>query len=409
MAPPPELSAAPAVSRPAIASFAAEDSRSRSLPAPAPWATAVGDTALQNAVPLNSGPFPQICEQFSLQMLLLAEQLRIALDKLEADEGDPQRLDQLYEIDHGVTRMRRASLDLRVLAGRGGEPLDGPVTSLLDVIRMAASAIERYGQVHAMKVTELAVVGYAADDVGLLLSALLQNATQYSPGPVTVSAHLLDDGSVMFRVEDTGIGMAPDRVAAVNQALAAPVPEIDDNSGRHTGFPVVHRIASRHKIKVRLASRSAPYTGIVAMVTVPPHLLCEVPEDDESGKAPATTWGPPDPRWAPGPREAAETVSPAAAPAARSANGELPRRESVSLRGARPRRAAASVGTTEHAAADEAAARRAFADDLGAFATAASPASGTDDPPLPAPSREMPWDEGSRRPVGGTGAQEGKV
>jgi hypothetical protein len=143
-------------------------------------------------------------------------------------------------------------------------------------------------------------------------------------------------------------------------------------------------------------------------VTGPPHLLCEVPDDDETARLTdvAAAWAP-EPRWAPGPREAAETTAAAAGTAAEQAGqGELPRRESASLRGsARPRRAAASAPATERDNADEAAARRAFADDLGAFATAASPANGTDAPSLPAP----PWDEGSRRPAGGTGAQEGKV
>src|SRR5450756_2747388 len=112
--------------------------------------------------------------------------------------------------------MRRASRDLRTLAGRSEEELAGFTTSLLDVIRMAASAIERYTQVSVGRITELAVLGYAADDVGALMSALLDNATRYSPGTVTVSVHLLEDGGVMFRVEDTGIGIGADQVATVS-------------------------------------------------------------------------------------------------------------------------------------------------------------------------------------------------
>ncbi len=176
--------------------------------------------------------------------------------------------------------MRRASRDLRTLAGRSEEELAGFTTSLLDVIRMAISAIERYTQVTIGRVTDLAVLGYAADDIGSVMAALLDNATRYSPGTVTVSGHLLDDGGVMFRIEDTGIGMGADQVAALNAAFAGPVPDVDERTGRHTGFPVVHRIARKHSIGVRLASRPLPSSGTVAMVTLPPHLLCEVPAEE---------------------------------------------------------------------------------------------------------------------------------
>ncbi len=109
------------------------------------------------------------------------------------------------------------------------------------------------------------------------MSALLDNATRYSPGMVTVSCHLLEEGGVMFRIEDIGIGIGRGRVARLNVVLAGPVPEVDESTGRHTGFPVVHRIARKHSIGVRFASRRAPGTGTVAMVILPPQLLCEIP------------------------------------------------------------------------------------------------------------------------------------
>jgi Histidine kinase-, DNA gyrase B-, and HSP90-like ATPase len=238
------------------------------------------DTAAPDEpAPRPGGPWPELCDQFGLQLLVLAEQLRTSLDELEADEADPERLQRLYQVDHAVTRMRRACRDLRTLAGRAEEELAGFTTSLLDVIRMALSGIERYTQVSVGRVTDLAVLGYAADDIGELMAALLDNATRYSPGAVTVSAHLLDDGSVLFRIEDNGIGIAADQAAALNEALAGPVPEVDERTGRHTGFPVVHRVAHKHTVGVRLTARPHPASGTIALVTIPPHLLCEVPAE----------------------------------------------------------------------------------------------------------------------------------
>jgi Histidine kinase-, DNA gyrase B-, and HSP90-like ATPase len=341
------------------------------------------------------GAWPDICDQFGLHLLVLAEQLRTSLDELESDEGDPERLRRLYQVDHAVTRMRRASRDLRTLAGRSEEELAGFTTSLLDIIRMALSAIERYTQVTIGRVTDLAVLGYAADDIGSVMAALLDNATRYSPGTVTVSGHLLDDGGVMFRIEDTGIGMGAEQVTALNTAFAGPVPEVDERTGRHTGFPVVHRIARKHAIGVRLAARPLPSSGTVAMVTLPPHLLCEVPaEGGQRRPAPATGTGtaaqqpPPRPsavpdlphgeptrehqvqQWEPPELPDREQQGPA---------GDLPRRERASLRGDEPRPQPQQPATAQ-TQEQQAAARRAFAEELSAFSVGAvdSPVSADD-------------------------------
>ncbi|KAB2359496.1 sensor histidine kinase, partial [Actinomadura montaniterrae] len=228
-------------------------------------------------VPADPDVWPDLCERFCLQFLVLAEKMRPAMDLLERQEEDPDRLEALYEIDHGVTRMRRAARDLRVLAGRDAEEASGADTSLLDVIRMAESSIEQYQHVSILRVVELAVPAYAAEDLASLVAALLDNATRYSPSRVTVSAHLLADGDVMLRIEDSGIGMSPTQLDGLNKALAGPVPPMTDETSRQTGFPVVHRLARRHGITVRLAGRTG---GTVAMVTIPPSLLCEIPADE---------------------------------------------------------------------------------------------------------------------------------
>ncbi|MEU0264854.1 ATP-binding protein [Nocardioides sp. NPDC006303] len=242
---------------------------------------------LSSTPPISSSPpplqeeedeaWPEIMEQFGLHLISLAEQMRISLDGLEADEDDPDRLKQLYEVDHAVTRMRRASRDLRTLAGRAEDEMGGIDTSLLDIIRMALSGIERYNQVTIGRVSDLAVIGYAADDVSCLIAALLDNATKYSPGAVTVNVHLADAGDVLFRIEDTGIGIPERSVGRLNALLAGPIVELVSKSGSHTGFPVVHRIARKYDIDVRLATRPAPGNGMIAMVKVPAQLLCEVP------------------------------------------------------------------------------------------------------------------------------------
>lgn len=369
-------------------------------PSAAPAAMAIAapadaDPGADSGAARSDSAWPDICGQFGLHLLTLAEQLRISLDALESDEGDPERLQKLYQVDHAVTRMRRASLDLRTLAGHGEEDPTAPVTSLLDVIRMALSAIEHYADVTVAKVADLAVLGYAADDLGELMAALLDNATRYSPGSAAVSAHLIGDGSVLLRVEDSGIGIAPETVTDINAMLAGPVRELDSRTGLRTGFPVVHRVARKHGIAVRLAARPSPASGTIAMVTLPAHLLCEIPEPAGlAAEALALPRG--------GAGAAADSVTPLTAASRRarmprasgaqtprgtrartpdampvpgqpekppdSAGAGLPHRERASLRAALGRERRPDAGpAAELSPEEQAAARRAFADDLTAF------------------------------------------
>ena len=362
------------------------------------------------APPVHAGAqvpevWTEVSEQFAWRLLVLTEQLRPALDGLESSEEDPDRLAQLYQIDHGVTRMRRVARDLRVLAGRGGEEIAGHTTSLLDVIRVANSSIEHYGRVAIGPVAELAVVAYAADDVASLLAALTDNATRYSPAAVTVSAHLLADGGVMLRVEDSGLGIEPGWLGALNNVLAGPTPAegVFNFSGRHTGFAVVHRLARRYSLRVQLARREPAgpgaadaVSGTIAMAVIPPSLLCEIPGQppavngqqgsplaltpaDLRATRPPPRTGPvpvplppqdvPLPRRDLPPRDLPpqEAPAPDAIPGPGGA-GMLPRREPRSVR--TPPRQARAAAPEQAAPPDKAAEGFAFAADLQAFSTA---------------------------------------
>ncbi|GGV14149.1 hypothetical protein GCM10010182_38370 [Actinomadura cremea] len=268
----------------------------------------------------------ELCERFCLQFLVLAEKMRPAMDMLERQEEDSDRLDALYEIDHGVTRMRRVARDLRVLADRGGEDVSGVDTSLLDVVRMAASSIEGYRQVSIRRMVDLAVPAHAVEDAASLVAALLDNATRFSPAQVTVSAHLLDDGGVMLRIEDSGIGMSAAQLDELNATLSGPVPAMTHEAARQTGFPVVHRLARRHGVTVRFAARAG---GTIALVTVPASLLCEISAPEpRTGDAPPATANLTMARRA----ERPARTAPALNVAGDADLGGLPRRQRTSLR-----------------------------------------------------------------------------
>jgi hypothetical protein len=232
--------------------------------------------------------WPAICEQFALRILAAAYQMGNHLEAAEADEQDEDRLEKLYRIDHANTRIRRQAENLQVLLGRKVDDAGRQVTPLVDIIRAATSAIEYYPRVHIGQVVDLAVVEFAADDVIRVLTELLDNATRFSPptSSVIVSAYITEHGSVLLRVEDSGVGVKPDQLPALNAMLAGSAPPgFDGNPAAHLGLVVVARLALAHHLRVHLTSRQSG--GTTANVVVPDGLLCEIAPPARTGDGPA--------------------------------------------------------------------------------------------------------------------------
>lgn len=217
-----------------------------------------------------------VCSSVALRDLNLVDSLLEHLEQMEADEDDPDALDRLYKLDHLATRLRRNGENLRVLAGRDAGSTHAETSSMVDVIRAGLSSIEHYSRVELGKISPLGVVGFAGDDISRLLAELLDNATVHSPpsSTVTVSAHLTEQGSMMIRIEDSGIGLPAARLSVLNERLAS-APTLDRNAVRHMGLAVVRRLSAKHDVRVWL-SRRAPH-GTMASVLLPPALLQEGP------------------------------------------------------------------------------------------------------------------------------------
>lgn len=223
-----------------------------------------------------------VCSSVALRDLNLVDSLLAQLEEMEAKEQDQERLSELYRLDHLATRLRRNAENLRVLAGRdAGEP-DSDSSSLVDVMRAAMSSIDHYSRITIGRVVSLGVVGFVAEDLSRLLSELFDNAANQSPpsSPVGVSAHLTEQGSVLLRIEDEGIGLPAERIAELNERLDSS-PALDNDSVRHMGLAVVGRIAERHGIHVRLERRTP--NGTIATVLLPTGLVSELPERTWSG------------------------------------------------------------------------------------------------------------------------------
>jgi signal transduction histidine kinase len=202
----------------------------------------------------------------------LIERVARTIDSLEQDEDDPDRLSSLFSIDHMVTRMRRNSENLLLLAGHEGARKWSDPVSVADVARAATSEIEHYSRVVLNIQPGVAVIGSAVSDIVHLLAELIENATLYSPTDTTVrvSGHELPSGGVLIEITDKGIGIPEERLAEMNWRLQS-TPAIDVSVSRHMGLFAVARLAERHNVQVRL--RPASSQGLNALVWLPDSVI----------------------------------------------------------------------------------------------------------------------------------------
>ena len=212
---------------------------------------------------------------------LVERQIRL-IDDLEQGEQDPERLSNLFQMDHLATRMRRNSENLLVLAGHEVSRRWNQPVALVDVLRAAVSEIEQYERVSMNVQPGISVRGQAVNDVVHLVAELVENATSFSSAetPVTVSGHLLNSGGVLLDISDQGVGMGAEEMAHANWRLDNP-PVVDVAVSRRMGLFVVARLAARHGIRVRL--RPATTGGLTALVWLPDETVTHEGSGSPSG------------------------------------------------------------------------------------------------------------------------------
>jgi PAS domain S-box-containing protein len=201
---------------------------------------------------------------------LVDRQLEL-IDELERNEVDPDRLHELFRMDHLATRMRRNVENLIVLSGVDQRRRWSESVPLRDVVEAAVAEVEEYSRVQVAGIHDLTLAGRAASDVAHLLAELVENATSFS-SPTTrveVSGGPTGNGYVL-EIEDHGIGMSDAELAEANRRLAEPL-AADVAVSRMMGFHVVGRLAARHGIRVQL--RQGWFGGVTALVLLPAVLL----------------------------------------------------------------------------------------------------------------------------------------
>ncbi|HYH29117.1 MAG TPA: ATP-binding protein [Pseudonocardia sp.] len=210
---------------------------------------------------------------------MLYRQLDI-INQLEEKERDPDTLSDLFTLDHLATRVRRNAESLLVLAGEQPPRTWSAPVPLRDVVRAAIAETEDLDRVVFAIDDRVAVSGQSVADLTHLLAELTENAVRFSPPDTAVTIRARpdrrDDGGYLLTIEDWGVGMPPDDLAAANELLAAPR-EVDLAVAQRLGFHVVARLAARHGIGVSLGN--TPGSGVTAIVALPAALFAAAPVD----------------------------------------------------------------------------------------------------------------------------------
>ncbi|MFD1082001.1 sensor histidine kinase [Micromonospora andamanensis] len=189
------------------------------------------------------------------------------IDRLEQQETDPGRLENLYRLDHISSRLRRNAGNLVVLSGAVGDVAHVAPVPLANVVRLALGEIEDYTRVDVQVPTEAAAAPAIVGDLVLALAELMENATVFSPPHtrVLVSGELTEHG-VQLTVMDHGIGMTEARLTDENARLTRRE-RLDLAPTEVLGLFVVGRLARRHRWAVGLSA--TPGGGVTATLQIP--------------------------------------------------------------------------------------------------------------------------------------------
>ena len=208
---------------------------------------------------------------------LLDRQLE-SITALETEEQEPERLEELFQLDHLATRMRRNAESLLRLAGAPDSASAGwaAPAPIVDVVRSALSEVEHYQRVTVRGLEPVVVHPAAAADLAHVIAELVENALQFSPPaePVRVRGRHTAEGYTLA-VIDSGIGMSQEQLATANRRLAG-AESFTVAPSRYLGHYVAGRLGSSLGIGIELEQQAAG--GITARIDLPVALLWELVE-----------------------------------------------------------------------------------------------------------------------------------
>jgi signal transduction histidine kinase len=195
---------------------------------------------------------------------------------------DPEMFGDLLHLDHGTALVGRLADSIAVLGGaRPGRQWHQDV-ALFSILRGAMSRIIEYQRVDLHSVSQVAVVGSAAEPLIHAVAELLDNAARYSPPQTRVHLTATEvQAGVAIEIEDGGVGLSEQarvRAERVLSLVSADLDLADMGETPRLGLSVVGRLAQANDFRVSL--RPSAYGGVRAVVVVPLNLITAIPDQD---------------------------------------------------------------------------------------------------------------------------------
>lgn len=256
--------------------------------------------------------------------VLLRDQLNL-LDGMQRRERAAEEADELFQLDHLTTRVRRNVEKLIALAGATPARRWRRPVPLLDIARGAVAEVPEYHRILIAPHWPWSLAGPAVTDVIHLLAELIENALAFSSTDTTVriAGEHRPQGCAVVVVDD-GHGLDATALSEANHLLGNPPP--NGPPVRPAGLYTAALLAAR--CGARISLRPSQRGGTAAIVLLPAGLVTVTGAGGgRAGTGDGTATSPPGPAYPPA-RGGADAADP-------SGHGELP------MRSANPGRPAA--------------------------------------------------------------------
>jgi two-component system, OmpR family, phosphate regulon sensor histidine kinase PhoR len=221
------------------------------------------------------------------------------LQELDLDEKQRERFIQLMQ--EQARSMQRLVEDLLTLSSLESEqnPLtDEPfaIVGLMLQLSSDAKSLSQGQHTVALEIGDAAMVLGSRDELASAFGNLVSNAIRYTAvgGKITLAWRVDDNGTGVFAVTDSGIGIAPEHLPRLTERFY----RIDRSRSRATGgtglgLAIVKHVLLRHQATLEIASE--PGTGSTFAVRLPSRRVRRAPVAPEppavltSSEAPSGT------------------------------------------------------------------------------------------------------------------------
>ncbi|MFJ5234877.1 ATP-binding protein [Kitasatospora sp. NPDC088391] len=262
----------------------------------------------------------------------LSYRLQTQVEGLQGDFDDPRLLDSLFKVDHLNEQAIRLVQKAAIVCGAWPGHVR-PDTYVVEIVSGASSRLHGYERIKIssrLLDSNLAVVGRAAEPIAVALTELMANALEHSRDDLAVEVGVIQTGtgSICVTIDDAGTGMSAEAVRRGARLVSGAeqqdtlLTELGDPPA--LGLAAIGRLVADHGFQVSI-DQVSPYSGVRAVLTVPPHLLTKIDEEQEpiSAMAAMPAAAPAAPQW---PAQAAPSTAPHTPDSTQDDVDDLPQR-----------------------------------------------------------------------------------